>query len=851
MDINKKLVRETLEKRFSAIEIKELAEQLNISYVEIEGGGVKKEIFELVEYTDKRGLLNRLWDCMLETRSDILLNLPKETIERSINKYLEELKSRENLVDLVGFASNFRMKIEFKQIFIPIQLTKPVHLSPTIGKLDEHFAKIESSNINELLTSEYNNLIVFGPLGSGKTGVLQYILRETANNSLMKGEKILPVYIDFSLHVNDQTKSLQVQKLVNETLAEEIGIRIDLVSFSALGWNLRILFDHLDELPDKLRRQAVVEVEKILSTNPNYSIIMCSSSGDLATQLFDTTKSFYVAKILPLSENQILELVGRLYNAIDKDIVTSYISLENIQDLMISPELIQWLNTPLEVTIGLLCVLSLHTFLPESITTIIKKKILTMQLFEWDMQKPYPANQIESNINTFNETLFFMAYHTYNLGELNVNLTIPVEAGAQYLVQLGVYQAPERARRELLETLGRINNATQMLYAPDLEFSTNYKFRNKTILDILAATYLFSIPVDVRNRIITSRLEEKSWRPLFTLLFDILVYQSMSDAEQYLDLIISDIRASGKITESDADKLLLVTNSISRGKLNQSGLLGKAKEMIVKILSDREQIVSLRNRISLAEYLGEFGDPRIGTESIIGEGLFWRGFDQFPNDRPARQISLPLFTIDTYPVTNQEYILFMDDNGYLHKEFWDPDGWKWIQETGRKSPRYWIDPRFNKPNYPVVGVSWFEADAYARWAGKRLPTEAEWEKAARGAIRSNGIYYYWPWGDSFNGAYLNCSDSTEFVHGTTPIGVYPSGQSPYGVFDMSGNTSEWVADWYDAYTGNNIRDLHYGNIFKVRRGGGWGWDSDFARCTCRNASPRTADYAVCGFRCCR
>jgi len=200
--------------------------------------------------------------------------------------------------------------------------------------------------------------------------------------------------------------------------------------------------------------------------------------------------------------------------------------------------------------------------------------------------------------------------------------------------------------------------------------------------------------------------------------------------------------------------------------------------------------------------------------------------------------------MDVYPVTNRQFRAFIEDRGYIRPELWDPEGWKWVVEVQRTQPSYWDDEHFNRPNYPVVGVSWFEADAYARWIGKRLPTEAEWEKAARG---ENALE--WPWGNSFKGDCLNCSDSEELIHGTTPIGVYPAGQSPYGIFDLAGNVAEWVSDWYKPYERNLAKDSHYGENFKVRRGGGWAWDRDFVRCTCRNASPRVADYAVLGFRC--
>jgi formylglycine-generating enzyme required for sulfatase activity len=852
MEINKRTIRETLEKRFKDLEIRELAETLNISYIEIEGGGLKKEIFELVEYSEKHGLMETLWNYIVKVRPDVLHNMPLETIEDAIAEYLKKTSSAENVVDLVGFASNFRMKIEFDEIYVSLSMSNPVHLSPIVANLDEYFVKTDQISDIEFITSESKNTIVFGPLGCGKTKLLDHIKRETAKRSLEMGSKELPVYIDFLSYSTSQISSTHLQQLIEKTFSETLGLNINFATLIRVGWTIKFLFNHLDDLPDNLHRLVSSEIEKVLASLLNCTAIISYRNGESAPQFFDTTKNFQVIKILPLSKDQILELTHRLYDSIRSNASGMSISLKDLQELIISPELIQWLHTPLEVVIGVSCVVSSRILRPDAIATIIKKKILTMQLYEWNQQKSQVAGQFHDNLISFMDTIFFMAYRAYGSVETDFSLVVPVEAGAQYIYEMGISQSPERARRELLEALSRINSTTELLEVPDLEYSTNYKFRNKNIIEVLAATHLVSMPAEVRNRILTARFEQKNWRTLFPLLFDILLYQSVSDAEEYLNLMLGDVPNKEKLSQIDADRILLASSCVSRGKFHTGFMIDKITNTIIKILGDKDQIVSLKTRILLAEYLGEFGDSRTGITITVAEGPFWRGYDPFPNDRPVRQIYLNSYVIDAYPVTNKQYQNFIEDNGYIRKELWDSDGWGWVQGTKRETPKYWHDPRFNKPNYPVVGVSWFEADAYARWAGKRLPTESEWEKAARGPIRDENdkTKYYWPWGNAFNGAYLNCNESLELIHGTTPVGIYPAGQSPYGIFDMAGNVSEWVSDWYEAYDGNPIKDSHYEKRFKVRRGGGWGWDSDFTRCTCRNASPRDADYAVNGFRCC-
>ena len=161
------------------------------------------------------------------------------------------------------------------------------------------------------------------------------------------------------------------------------------------------------------------------------------------------------------------------------------------------------------------------------------------------------------------------------------------------------------------------------------------------------------------------------------------------------------------------------------------------------------------------------------------------------------------YWIDKYPVTNEKFRAFILTDGYGNQAYWSVDGWKWKTKNKVKIPEYWNDTEWNKADCPVVGVSYYEAEAYAKWAGKRLPTEREWEKAARG---TDGREY--PWGDEFDKEKCN-SDEAAIGH-TTPVTQYPKGVSPYGCYDMAGNVCEWCADLY-----HETRDL------RVGRGGSW------------------------------
>lgn len=158
-------------------------------------------------------------------------------------------------------------------------------------------------------------------------------------------------------------------------------------------------------------------------------------------------------------------------------------------------------------------------------------------------------------------------------------------------------------------------------------------------------------------------------------------------------------------------------------------------------------------------------------------------------DEKSRETIDHDYWIDKYPMTNEKYRAFIEAGGYENHQYWSSDGWKWITNNTITNPMGWNDNSWNKPNHPVVGVSYHEAEAYANWAGKRLPTEQEWEKAARGR---DGRQF--PWSEQFDKNKCNSLESG--LLNTTPVNQYPDGVSPYGCYNMAGNVSEWTSSWY-------------------------------------------------------
>jgi formylglycine-generating enzyme required for sulfatase activity/uncharacterized caspase-like protein len=223
----------------------------------------------------------------------------------------------------------------------------------------------------------------------------------------------------------------------------------------------------------------------------------------------------------------------------------------------------------------------------------------------------------------------------------------------------------------------------------------------------------------------------------------------------------------------------------------------------------------------------------------------------FANEEPPHSVYLDAFWIDKTEVTNALYVKCVDE-GACRKP---------ANASSETHPRYYGNSEFD--NYPVIYVDWNMANAYCSWAGRRLPTEAEWEKAARGPSTGSGDARMYPWGDTFDGSALNFCDvncsyswaNKSFNDGyadVSPAGNYPSGKSIYGALDLAGNVWEWVNDWYNVYpdSGTSIPD-EFRQTYRVLRGGSWYYSDANARSTYRLSNTPDNAYNNAGFRCAR
>lgn len=269
----------------------------------------------------------------------------------------------------------------------------------------------------------------------------------------------------------------------------------------------------------------------------------------------------------------------------------------------------------------------------------------------------------------------------------------------------------------------------------------------------------------------------------------------------------------------------------------------------------------------------------------IGGGLFWLGYDgpvrgssptvrdgadgnydfAFDNEKPAHQVFLQDYAIDRALVSNGDFLEFIRDGGYQNFRWWFSEGWETVNKEQWRAPLYWelqdgqwlirdfadLHTAESKTNEPVSHVSFFEASAFAKWAGKRLPTEAEWEKAAAFDLKTRQQTAF-PWGnDPADATKANLFESG--IWAPAPIGAYPAGQNSLGCQQMIGDVWEWTTSDYVPYPGFKSEFDEYNDKWfvnqKVLRGGSYATPQSHIRSTYRNFFHAHERWMVSGFRC--
>ncbi len=440
--------------------------------------------------------------------------------------------------------------------------------------------------------------------------------------------------------------------------------------------------------------------------------------------------------------------------------------------------------------------------------------------------------------------------------------------------QVGIRWAGERIAGEFKEVVEteRIENAEEFLQREMVdsgvivERELRVEFWHLSFQEYLAAYEIGGISDDNQEKVLfhEESLYRSEWREVVMLLGGVLYKQGDERINNLIDRIIERApkeRGNEKLAEKAKVCALLGGVVQDLSPYNYEPLNPEYREIIKSVMGifDKEvfRSIPVKIREEAADALGRVGDPRFDREKElwvrIRGGKFWMGAqredpkgrnydgdaDTIWDESPVHEVSLSEYWIGKYPVTVNQYKGFMDGGGYEEEKYWKFGGFGEYKE-----PENWQE-QLGHPTRPVVSVSWYEAKAYAEWAGKRLATEAEWERAARGPGEE---YRKWPWGDKEpDKETMNYGGN---VGHATPVEIFPESISPEGVIDMAGNVWEWVEDCYGDYqSGSTVDPIGpEEGSFRVIRGGGWLYDASYCRSANRSGGEPGDRDGFLGFR---
>jgi formylglycine-generating enzyme required for sulfatase activity len=385
------------------------------------------------------------------------------------------------------------------------------------------------------------------------------------------------------------------------------------------------------------------------------------------------------------------------------------------------------------------------------------------------------------------------------------------------------------------------------------------EFWHLTFQEYLCAL-AFSPLNDKRWERLRPHLDDDRWNEVLLLLAGCERRNGLEEARE----LISRVLSTGSDLVSNARAVALVSRMLrdlapSGGDASHGTGYEQRLGEALGVFEPGGASVEERVRNEVGHALGRVGDPRLrerkANRVLIPGGTFRMGaqktdqrgrnydMEAFDDESPVHKVTVSSFEIGRYNVTVGEFAEFLSagDSGYLAQANWSEEGAAWREQMRRIEPDNWSRQR-RFPNRPVVGVSWYEGEAYARWVGGRLPTEAEWEWVARGAT---GRKY--PWGDDApTDRHANFSMR---VGEPTPVGLYPADKHEHGVRDLAGNVWEWCSDWFNDYhsDSNTVSNDPDSDSSRVLRGGSFRDDAQHLRGAYRLYRPGL-DYPDAGFR---
>jgi len=803
--------------------------------------------------------------------------------QAATGRYLEYVQDTHRYLSFrgMGFADRVPMRLPLVDLYVPLKARLELPHGETWSRglklagrhleedaMQEHSLRLgEPTPVLELLRQQ-DGLVILGDPGAGKTTFLKYLALQLAagRHEVLGLGECLPILVPLSGYANAlEKREIRLDEHIGayfHELGSDEPIQAMLAEALKRGDAL-VLLDGLDEVAEAGLRQAVVDkvthFYALHRKNGNKFVITSRIVG--YRDIRPAAEGLAECTLVDFDEDEIGDFVERWTRALEAQAQGE--SSQGAKDakqerqgqldaVRHNPGVRQLAANPLLLTI-LALMKRQEVSLPERRAELYEQYVKTL-LSSWNRARGLgrpPSRDLDPV-----QTVKMLAPLALWMHEANPGVGLVKREDLRRELE-SLYRArqdadPESsARRFLADVRG---HAGLLLERGPGE----YGFIHLTFEEYLAAVAI-ALGHQGDAKAIAAELGKRVGQPAWHEIIRLTV--------GYVGLVQQMDRVAGEIVQILASRqpgppgeaVVLAGEAVADACL--AGVDADSRACVLEALQAtlRQAEVPGKLRRSAGLLLGRLGWVPADLDNFVpvrNEGKFLYGENRQARDLPYE------YWIAQYPVTNRQFAQFIEAGGYGRREFWTETGWRWMQDNEIRQPGYWGDLEFGNPLVPVVGVSWHEAVAYARWLdgvvaaeglmldGKRvekpkgsilrLPAEWEWERAARGV---DGREY--PWGDGFKEARANAADDIwNTIGGTTAVCAYLLGVSPAGAWDMAGNVWEWCLNQYSKANECGLE----GGESRVLRGGSWAYYPHGARASYRYGGDPGVRRTDIGFR---
>jgi formylglycine-generating enzyme required for sulfatase activity/predicted MPP superfamily phosphohydrolase/energy-coupling factor transporter ATP-binding protein EcfA2 len=693
----------------------------------------------------------------------------------------------------------------------------------------------------EALLGRVNCVLLRGTAGMGKTTLVKHLAYTISDGS---GHPSLNGYLPVLVLLKDlwplfkREIGLTFESLLETYCKDRLpGLPMEIIKDYLDQDRALFLLDGLDEVPEHLRAPLMDTIATFRFENKDNRFLLTGRPHGIAGRATEVLGS-YIHDIEPLDREKANRFISDWFRAVSARAtgLADMTADDMISEIALHEHVSIFTQNPLLLTA--VCILYQdNKRIPDQRAELYRRIVDNL------LHRRFTDPLDPGKVGKIGEYLMILAYH---LQEQNLKKIEQCEAKdllrRVFSKEQGETEVQYNTRMDhLFEQVEPHCGLLKRLDCGEVEFF------HLSFQEFLSARYMINCGIDIRGFL------DKGWWEETILLH---IGFTGIDRKQQSNELVKEILDSDPGDEKERQRLWLLGSKALRDIQSF-----KRDKSVVDLAAGKLELLLTSNadlniRFEAGEILGVLGDRRINAFSpemvrVEAEEFIRGSGEGLDREKPERHIYLDAYMIGKYPVTNQEFKEFVNDGGYKEKEFWTSEGWKWRKEENISEPLYWHDRKWNGPNFPVVGISWFEADAFCKWlshkTGKqyRLPTEAEWEKAARG---TEGREY--PWGNEFDEK--KCNSWEGKLRRTSPVGIFQEDRGPCGCFDMAGNVVEWCLDWFDEKYYKKSPDKNpkgpSEGALRVLRGGSWGLHPVRCRSAFRRYSPPASRYRLFGLR---